>query len=217
MSFWDHLPPSARGALTALGQPRELAPGELLYERGKSRADVHLVLSGTLEVLDRTARPAVVLAELGPGDVVGELGFLDGGVATADVRTRGPARCLGWSGDALRAQLDADPTLGAAVWRAFAVDGATRTRAATADVLDGQVRVRGAGDLPADVAALAEPLESALSSGDPGTLTQALLEVAAALARVPGRLEREWVGRRLARHLQPALVESRLLEAIARR
>ncbi len=217
MSFWDHLPPSARASLQAVGQPRELAPGELLYERGKSRPDVHLVQAGALEVLDRTVRPAVVLAELGPGDVVGELGFLDGGVATADVRARGPARCLGWAGEALRAQLDADSTLGAVVWRAFAIDGASRTRAATADVLDGTRTVRGRGDLPPDVAALAAPLESALDAGDPVGLARVMVDTAAALERVAGRLERERIGRRLARHLQEPLAESSLLQAIAMR
>jgi CRP-like cAMP-binding protein len=74
----------------------ELASGEQLWRQGEDGDALYVVESGTLEVAGRLpGRREVTLATLGPGEVLGELALLDGGVRTASVRALEPARVLG--------------------------------------------------------------------------------------------------------------------------
>src|SRR5690242_15000697 len=68
----------------SLRQIETLAPGQLLFEtRTDADLDLHVVLRGDLR-LHRDRGPRDVW--LGPGDIVGEIGFVLGTPRTADVR-----------------------------------------------------------------------------------------------------------------------------------
>jgi transglutaminase-like putative cysteine protease len=69
--------------IEALGDVRDVAPGEPLFDVRADRLDLHVVLRGDLSLhRDRGSREVW----LGPGDIVGEIGFVLGTPRTADVR-----------------------------------------------------------------------------------------------------------------------------------
>jgi len=78
--------PSQRHELISRFTSRSFAPGELLLSRGEEGGRLFLVASGLVEVRSPDASgDAVVLAQLGPGEVVGEISLVLRRPATADV------------------------------------------------------------------------------------------------------------------------------------
>jgi CRP-like cAMP-binding protein len=78
--------PSKRHELIARFSTRSFAPGDLLVKLGEEGGRLFLLASGLVEVRspDASGEP-VVLAQLGPGEVVGEISMLLRRPATADV------------------------------------------------------------------------------------------------------------------------------------
>lgn len=76
--------------VAALAVDEERPPGEVLTRQGEQGAVAYIIVTGEAEVI----RDERILARLGPGDVVGELGLLDGGPRAATVRTTAPTRVL---------------------------------------------------------------------------------------------------------------------------
>lgn len=73
---------------------RELGPDFVVVREGQGTEGLFLVLVGDLAVTQRQKDQDVTLAELGPGDVFGEMSLLDGAPAIATVKTRGRAWLL---------------------------------------------------------------------------------------------------------------------------
>jgi CRP-like cAMP-binding protein len=72
-----------------------LEPGEQLWRQGEYGDALYVVETGSLEVASRLpGRRELTLATVGPGDVLGELALLDGGLRTAGVRALEPTRLL---------------------------------------------------------------------------------------------------------------------------
>lgn len=70
--------------IEALGQVREVPPGQPLFDaQGDTNLDLHVVLRGDLRLVRNHGGRDVWL---GPGDIVGEIGFVLGTPRTADVR-----------------------------------------------------------------------------------------------------------------------------------
>jgi CRP-like cAMP-binding protein len=73
------LSPERRRALADAGESVRLARGERLFGRGDAADAAYAIVSGELEVtVEGPDGRAVFLARLGSGDVVGEMGMLDG-------------------------------------------------------------------------------------------------------------------------------------------
>jgi len=89
---------TARRELLASAVDLAPAPGDVLIEQGKRRANMFLVLSGELSVHldDPTNEP---VATIGAGETVGELSVLDGSDASAFVTAKTEARLLQISED----------------------------------------------------------------------------------------------------------------------
>ncbi len=70
-----------------------LAPGDVLREKGQHYKDLYLIAEGRVEVwLGGRGKGSPI--ELGPGTPVGEIGFLRGSRATADVVAKTAARAI---------------------------------------------------------------------------------------------------------------------------
>lgn len=69
-------------------QRRRLKSGETLYRQGDDGADLFLVLDGVASV----EVDGEILAEMGPGAVLGERAVIEGGHRTATVRAVTPLR-----------------------------------------------------------------------------------------------------------------------------
>lgn len=65
-----------------------LLPGEVLFQEGDASNEIYLIRSGSVEILKRGAsgNDIFVIAEMGEGEVFGELAFLDGSPRSAMVR-----------------------------------------------------------------------------------------------------------------------------------
>ena len=82
---------------TVKGHIRKLNPDELLTKQGERSVELYLIVDGLLEVeIDGD-----VVAEIGPGAVVGEAAILEEGVRTATLRTRTAAKVGVFGPDAL--------------------------------------------------------------------------------------------------------------------
>jgi hypothetical protein len=76
-----------------------------LIEQGTRGRSMFLVVSGQLEVLRRDDAGGRRHAVLGPGDVFGEIGFVNSTFRTADVRAMGPVSVLRFDYDRLENDL----------------------------------------------------------------------------------------------------------------
>lgn len=81
--------------------------GETLTEQGVIGHRFHLILEGAAEV-DRDGER---VAEVRPGDFVGEIGLLGGGPSTATVRCTEATRCLTLRREAFWEVLEAEPAM----------------------------------------------------------------------------------------------------------
>ena len=105
--------------LSACGEQRPTAPGEVLFREGEPNQEFLVVLSGLVDVVHDFGLPEEVLvATHGPGRFLGELGLLEGQRAfyTAVVREAGEVLAL--PVDRLREVVANDPVLGDQVLRA---------------------------------------------------------------------------------------------------
>lgn len=88
--------PQARRTLSERGRLRMFEAGETLMRQGEEADAMYVILSGKVCVeRDAPGHPSpALLAELGPNDVVGEIGVLDGGARTATVTALEQTRAL---------------------------------------------------------------------------------------------------------------------------
>lgn len=70
-------------------QARAFQPGESILTQGARRQGIFVVRSGAVRVTRHTQGTSVVLAHLGPGEVFGEMSFLENTVASAAVVASG--------------------------------------------------------------------------------------------------------------------------------
>jgi len=81
------LPPDALERLRASGQMRTFPPGALLLRQGDPSESLHVILSGRVRVefAAHGQTSTLALREIGPGEVVGEMGLLEGAPRSASV------------------------------------------------------------------------------------------------------------------------------------
>ena len=87
---------------------RQLADGEVLVHEGKADSRLHVVASGELAVVRGIeSQERVPIATIHPGELAGELGFVDGAVRHASLVGVGPTAVLSLERDSLESLLDA--------------------------------------------------------------------------------------------------------------
>lgn len=236
MSFMDHLGPQARARLEEVAERIRVPRRELVIEAGDTDCDFYRIEDGSLEVVDRSARPELVLDVLGPGTVVGEMGFLTGDARSADVRAGVDCVLLKWSEDSLHAELRRDPKLASAFYRASARLLAKRLRALSAAAASGGLAGSSArAAVPEEVRgarALADTMKTELLQAEALVRRAGTEEAERFLAEVwerfvdsgrrlflaLGPADADVAGKLLAQELSPYLIRSRMAElAITRR
>lgn len=91
----------ARALFMAVAHERRHARGAMLLRESDPGRDVFLMLAGRADVLVHSPDGRMVIyTQIGPGDLVGVLAAIDGGVRSASVvaRTAGRTACLGPEG-----------------------------------------------------------------------------------------------------------------------
>jgi hypothetical protein len=112
--------------LLAIGRWENAAAGERLIEQGVHVDRVLVLHSGATDVVANGAR----VAELRPGQLVGEMGFLTDAKTSAAVIAREPTRYFSLPAGALRALFDKHPELRAGMQRVIGSDLVAKLRAA---------------------------------------------------------------------------------------
>lgn len=130
------VPPSSRGDLLARFGSATFEPGDVLVREGDDQGMLYLLASGRVRVLGRDAEgDQVLIAQLGPGDVVGEISLVLRRPANADVVATHRTVCLTLSRDALHEAMREHPALLAQLYDiAVKRDDETRTVVAQAAV-----------------------------------------------------------------------------------
>lgn len=94
----------------ARGRRRRYQPGSELWHEGDASDWIAVVLSGRTKVSYVTEEGVEVLLEVRePGDILGEIAALDGGVRSAAVRAIDQVEVLDLSADAFRGFLESQP------------------------------------------------------------------------------------------------------------
>ncbi|HVR43023.1 MAG TPA: cyclic nucleotide-binding domain-containing protein [Thermoanaerobaculia bacterium] len=97
-----------RTVMEGIGRVVELGDGEELIRSGARDTQLYTVEQGVLEIADSGGR---VLASVGPGDVLGEVSFIDDSPRSASVRAAAPAVLRAWDRDSLMQALQSEPAI----------------------------------------------------------------------------------------------------------
>jgi cAMP-dependent protein kinase regulator len=104
--------PEERQDLVGRFETRTFESGERLIRRGEPPSGVHLIASGEVEVVTEDASgERLVIASLGPGDVVGEVAMILRRMSSANVIAVHPTVTLHLSGTGFQEMMRAHPTL----------------------------------------------------------------------------------------------------------
>lgn len=99
---------------------RDLKQGEVLVHEGSEDDHLYVVTSGSLGVVKAAGTDnEMTLSVIRPGDVVGELSFLDGATRYASLLALSDTHVLGLSRDALESLLETRPKVVYHVMRAI--------------------------------------------------------------------------------------------------
>ena len=81
-------------AVLSLGAIREVAEGAVLFRKGSNADGIWLLESGTVSILAGEGDDSIRLATFGPGQFVGEMGFVDGKTRSATAWADTPVRAM---------------------------------------------------------------------------------------------------------------------------
>lgn len=107
-----------RVALRPLLRQRQFKAGAVVFQRGDPTDDVYLILTGQLRIsVGSLDGREVAFRIVGPGEMVGELGVLDGSPRSADLTALRDSVLLGLGRHALQDLLTARPAMASGVIR----------------------------------------------------------------------------------------------------
>jgi serine phosphatase RsbU (regulator of sigma subunit) len=90
---------------------RRYGAGQIIFEEGSAGRELYLIVEGLVEVAKGPAPDEIVLAQLGPGELFGEMGWIEESPRSATVRTLQPTRALEFSQGVLGSVLLQEPLL----------------------------------------------------------------------------------------------------------
>ena len=94
VNFWNVLSPAERSHFEAAARLREVAPGTALMREGERAGEVFVIRDGWTKVTVQEDGRERVIAERGPGDLIGEAGTEPGNVRSASVTAVSQVRAL---------------------------------------------------------------------------------------------------------------------------
>jgi thioredoxin reductase (NADPH) len=97
--------------LEPLGERRAMRKGDVLFEAGDADYDFYAVLDGSIAIVDQHADSERTLVEHGPGEFVGELALITGGIAFASAVVTDDGELLDIPAARLREVVEREPAL----------------------------------------------------------------------------------------------------------
>ena len=129
-----YLTDAEHSRLLAATESATAGPGDPILRKGSPSRSLLLIEEGEVVVVDESTGATVVLATIGAGGVVGEVGFVDGEIRTHDVRAATACRLRRLTREGLLDLVRDDPTLFAKLTIALAEILARRFRGALAEL-----------------------------------------------------------------------------------
>lgn len=117
--------------LVAHGTKKVLPAGAVLISEGVRAEALYILLEGEVNVHSQRARRAI--ARLGPGEVAGEMSFIDARPPSATVTAATDVTVFAVLARALHGELESDVGFAARFYRALAIYLSDRVRRATAE------------------------------------------------------------------------------------
>jgi CRP/FNR family transcriptional regulator, cyclic AMP receptor protein len=114
--------------IESMGEIREIASDELLFDPGSPSDHVMWIRTGSVEVHNHRMYDDVVLAHLGPGEILGEVSYLDQHAPSAEVRAVEATTVLAVPVEALAARAADDKGFASRLHLSIAVKLAGRLR-----------------------------------------------------------------------------------------
>ena len=162
--------------LVAASARVEISTGAVLLRQGEPAQPLYFVESGSFEIVDARSAPETVVSLVGPGQVLGDMAFLDRAPASAEVRARSASSCLRWQRSELLDLLSGQPELAISFYRALASASVLRNRALQNAVMIGGFGVarpsrvdREAQEIRDLAAPLAAELDDAIGASPAGS------------------------------------------------
>lgn len=90
---------------------RLYADGEVIFNEGEKGDSMYVIQSGKVKITKKTASKEIVLAEIGSGEILGEMALFDRLPRSATAAASGEARILSIDKKKLFATISRDPTL----------------------------------------------------------------------------------------------------------
>jgi CRP/FNR family cyclic AMP-dependent transcriptional regulator len=128
--------------LARVGERRRLSPRKVMIREGEPIDALYILLDGRMSV---KVEGVGVVAEMGTGEIIGELSLVENGPASATVTAVEDCNLLAIAHDQLKARLDQDDAFGHRFYRALAMLLADRLRDRVK-----RVHYRDQGDLAGD-------------------------------------------------------------------
>ncbi len=100
-----------------MGDPRVVKKGEYLFREGDPSLAMYVIKSGKLGILKSKGNSEITLAELGPGDMLGEMAFFDQKPRSASARAIADSAVIELPFKALNAQFKTFPEWSKAIMR----------------------------------------------------------------------------------------------------
>ncbi|WP_417822410.1 cyclic nucleotide-binding domain-containing protein [Terasakiella sp.] len=107
------------------GTKKSISDGDVIIQEGVGNPDLFILLQGILRIEDAKIGP---IAELGTGEIVGEMSFVDNAPPSASVIAKGDCMVLQLSHDLLESRIEADPFFGMRLYKALSFFLADRLR-----------------------------------------------------------------------------------------
>lgn len=117
-TMFRHFMPVEFMKLMRVAAWKDAAPGEVLATEGDRLDDLKLIYNGEVSI----ERDGHEVARARDGTMVGEMSFIQGGPATATVRTVRPTRYLSWPRAELRKLMSRNPTMDVAMKTVLSMD-----------------------------------------------------------------------------------------------
>ncbi len=106
-TIFENFQPGEFMRLLAAAEWHDAMPGQVLLEQDKAGTGVKLITRGRVDIVIGGNK----VAELGEGAFIGEMSYLSGDAATANVEVSAPMRYLEWNNEKLTETLERNPAL----------------------------------------------------------------------------------------------------------
>jgi len=153
--------------LAELCVPRTYQIGEEIVSEGSTGLGLFVITAGRVEVVKGAGDDRIVLAELGTGDIIGEMALVDDQPRSATIHTLEPTSCLLITRSSFQSLVDREPDIAWCIVPTLA----TRIRALQEELITGQGSTRPADALDVQSTAVKE------NDDEDGDGTRALLHL----------------------------------------